>query len=139
MTRAMIQAIDHAIGAHGRWKTRLRIALATGEGELDPHVIRRDDVCALGQWLHGFDHVARGDADYRLVCAVHAEFHRQAGRVLDLLGEGHRHEAANVMLGEFAECSDRLVRALTAWKDKLGPARQPSARTLLAEGAMLSW
>ncbi len=137
MTRAMIQAIDHAIGAHGRWKTRLRIALATGEGDLDPRMICRDDACALGQWLHGFDHVARSDAHYRLVCAVHAEFHREAGRVLDLLGHGHRHEAANVMLGEFAECSDRLIRALTAWKHQLGPARPPSARTRLAERAML--
>lgn len=139
MTRAMIQAIDHAIGAHGRWKTRLRIALATGEGDLDPHVICRDDACALGQWLHGFDHAVRGDFDYRLVCAVHAEFHQQAGRVLDLLGEGRRFEAGNVMLGDFADCSDRLVRALTAWKDKLGPARPPSARTKLAESAALSW
>lgn len=130
MSKQMIQAIDHAIGAHGRWKTRLRIALATGEGDLDPAMVRRDDVCVLGRWLHGpeIPPDVRAGADYLAVLAVHAEFHRHAGAVLDLLAQGKRREAGDVMLGAFAECSERLIAMLTWWKRAVRPAG-PAGRT----------
>jgi methyl-accepting chemotaxis protein len=116
-----IREIDQAIGAHTRWKMRLRTALATGEGNLNATTIGRDDCCAFGQWLHGagLDAEARASAEYEDVRRLHAHFHASAGCVVDHIDCDRRDLAGDVMLGEFAERSDRLIHALKAWKAAL--------------------
>ena len=72
--------IDAAVNAHERWKARLMDYL---EGRttvgLDPAVVRRDDHCALGRWLHGVGGELLGDQPaYALLMARHQYFHEQA-------------------------------------------------------------
>lgn len=117
----MINEINQAIGAHGRWKMRLRTAIATGQGELDAAVVCRDDQCAFGQWLHGpaIDAATRAGIPYGVVRRLHAEFHQSAGKVVTYVEQGRKDLAGDIMVGEFAERSDKLIRALNKWKNEL--------------------
>ena len=116
-----ISEIDLAIGAHTRWKMRLRTALACGEEQLDALAISRDDQCVFGQWLHGgnLDPTARASTEFAEVVRLHAEFHISAGRIVAAIDEERRDLAGDIMLGEFAQRSDRLIKALQAWKAAL--------------------
>ena len=123
-----ISEIDLAIGAHTRWKMRLRTALATGEDRLDAVAIGSDDQCAFGKWLHSSDLApdARASAEYAEVLRLHAEFHASAGCVVAAIDDDRRDLAGDIMLGEFVVRSDRLIQALNAWKTRLR-AEKPMA------------
>lgn len=84
-----------AIEVHMRWKSRFQAVIeGKSEEKLDPDIVRADDRCALGLWLHGegrqrFD----GRPEYLDVLMWHAEFHRQAAGILTALEAGERERA----------------------------------------------
>lgn len=120
-TNAYMEEIRAAIGAHGAWKMKLKAAIATGKTDLQPGVVKCDDQCALGKWLHGssIDPQTRLGMPYKVNKRVHAEFHECAGRVVDLILSGKREDATNLLEGEFTERSEKVVRALSKWRGEL--------------------
>jgi hypothetical protein len=85
--------IRKAIGAHGLWKAKLVQAIETKGGELKPEVVQLDDQCEFGKWLKRMSGAARADAHFAKAEALHAQFHKEAARVIVLAQAGKREEA----------------------------------------------
>ncbi len=119
--QAMVSEIVNAIGAHGAWKLKLRVAINRGESDVTPEKVCKDDRCPFGRWIHGptIDATTRQGMPYQVVRRLHAEFHQTAANVLDLALRRKREEAENLYAGEFTQRSDKLVRALSKWKGEL--------------------
>lgn len=114
--------LDEAIQAHGEWKTKLSTACQTRE-RLDSATIGRDDCCKLGKWLHG-----KARRDYRQLAGYsgcvkkHAAFHREAGKVAEVINSG-QYAAAEAMLmndSRYASASSDVCKAITALKQEAG-------------------
>ena len=117
------ELIETAIASHGAWRARLREAAATGTSDVDLARVKRDDLCDLGKWLYReADAVDRRSASYGRVRQVHAVFHLEAARVLELALQGRQAEAEAAMAirTPFASMSAALAAALTAWRDGVG-------------------
>lgn len=113
------EEIDTAVGAHGLWKSRLRHAVATRRTDVPPEVVRADDRCKFGQWLHhAVGPAERTGSSFRTVRDLHAQFHREAAKVLDLALAGRTAEAEAAMApaSAFTEVSTQLTAAMMAWK-----------------------
>jgi hypothetical protein len=119
---ADIQEIDKAIGAHGMWKTRLKMAIDTGKVDAPLDVIRTDNQCAFGKWLYGTTLSAadKTSPDYQAVKTLHAEFHKTAANVAELASSGKKAEAEKLMgfTGAFTLVSGKLTAAMMEWKKK---------------------
>lgn len=88
-----------ALDAHAAWKRRLR-AVIEGKTREIPEVgkVARDDLCALGQWLHGeanrmFNHGGPTTAQYHRLRDLHAQFHLAAAETLAAHQSGDRRSA----------------------------------------------
>jgi hypothetical protein len=117
-------AIRTAIGAHGAWKLKLKTTVSTGRSDSTPEIVRRDDQCEFGKWLHGqgVDSATRAGMPYQVVRRLHAEFHQCAGRVLALGLDGKKSEASQLLEGEYTARSEKLVTALSKWRGELQSA-----------------
>jgi hypothetical protein len=75
--------MQSALAAHAVWKERLREVF---DGRLDmPEMnkVARDDLCLMGQWLHGEGKRTYGEhAAYRKLVRSHSEFHLCVGEAL---------------------------------------------------------
>ncbi len=118
---ANVRELDDAIGAHGRWKTNLKNAIATGKIETSIETIRVDNQCTFGKWLYGGTLTPKDKASshYGIVKNLHAEFHKTAACVAELAVTGKKAEAEKMMAlgGEFASISSKLTRAMMDWKE----------------------
>jgi len=117
----MIEQITNAIGAHGAWKLKLRLAMSSGKSEIDPDRACVDNKCPFGKWIHGtsIDAATQAGLPYKVVRRLHAEFHESASNVLRHAINARPAAAEKLFEGEFAERSDKLVRALAKWKGEL--------------------
>lgn len=113
--------IRAAIAAHDAWNRRLSTAINLGNCETAPADIAVDDKCEFGQWLHGpgLDEETKSGKPYQVTKRLHAEFHDVAARVAQLAEEGKKVEAYNLLDGEYAEKSSKLMRALSKWRGEL--------------------
>ncbi len=105
-----------AIEAHQRWKVRLAEHIRGASSErLDWQVVCRDDQCALGQWLHQGARVPEAQhALFTRLLGEHAEFHRRAGEVVQLVDDGAREQALRQLTsGDYARASHRVVASLS--------------------------
>ena len=85
--------LDNAISAHAEWKMKLRSAIAA-QSQLDAATISKDNCCPLGQWLHGEARAKYGHLEgFRRCLEAHANFHREAGRVAQLINQKKFSEA----------------------------------------------
>lgn len=112
--------IAEAMAAHALWKVRLKSAIATGQLDVSVQTIRVDDACPFGQWLHGTSipaDVTRSPA-YEQVKRLHAEFHRVAGQVAELVLAGKKADAEKELghAGAFGLATRALTDALRTWK-----------------------
>ncbi len=117
---AIIEALDQAIDAHGAWKLRLQLVIATGEADAPVETVRQDSLCAFGKWLYGptLSPADKASRHHKTVRRLHAEFHETAARVTKLALDGKK-EAAEEMIdlyGQFTQISTRLARAMMEWK-----------------------
>jgi aerotaxis receptor len=125
-----------AIDAHVQWKTRLRNA-ALDDTRLDAAQAARDDCCPLGKWLHGEGKLRWGaHALFTDLLAKHAEFHRQAGAVAELINAGRREPAlaalaAGTPYANATQATLLAIRALQADIDR-SEASGKAARTTAA-------
>lgn len=114
----LINQINNAIGAHGSWKIKLRTAVNKGKSEHSVEDVRCDDKCAFGKWLHGteIDAQTRSGAPFNVIKRLHAEFHVCAADVLKKATTGDIPGASELLDGDFAARSEKLVRGLRKWK-----------------------
>jgi hypothetical protein len=96
--------LERAFAAHQEWKARLKQSVLSGE-TLDVSTIRRDDCCALGQWLHGEGHALYGTRpEFCKLVYKHGGFHLVASVVAGIINAG-KHEEAIEMLQDFSHFS----------------------------------
>ena len=114
------EQIDSAIGAHGMWKARIRGAIDAGKSDFKPEVVRTDCNCDFGKWLYGdIAPELKNSPAYKSIIKAHAEFHVEAGRILQLALSGKKADAEKEMAGsgKFITLSTQLTAAMMAWKN----------------------
>ncbi len=85
--------LDTAIAAHAEWKFKLRTAI-TSQTQVEAASVAKDNLCALGSWLHGEAKSKYGHLEsYRNCLGAHASFHREAGKVAQLINRKKYGEA----------------------------------------------
>lgn len=108
--------LTQAIGAHGAWKSRLRMAahaeaLPAATASAGDH-----HACEFGCWLDSLPASVQAGDEARETIARHADFHRVAGRAAQLIAQGNKHAALSLLDGEFNEASRVLTSAVSRWK-----------------------
>lgn len=123
MDRTEIEkTITEAIGAHGAWKMKLRVAVNSGVLPKPAAAIARDDDCPLGKWLSRVksEPEMRNSAAFDAVCRCHAEFHAMAGKIARQIEQGDRAGAIALLDDHmFHQSSRALAYAMTRWRREL--------------------
>ena len=117
----LLNEINSAIQAHGRWKLKLSVAIDTGHCDMTPGQVRCDDCCDFGKWIHGASISAsvQDGMPYQVIKRLHAEFHKCAGNVLQKAVDRDTVSARALLNGVFTEQSHTLIVALNKWKREL--------------------
>ncbi len=105
-----------AIAAHREWRDHFRAAMATRE-PLDVPQITADDCCNFGRWLFGEGQRQFGHLPCWQDCVdAHAEFHREAAKVAEVLNAGQLLQADKMLAAgtNYAKSSERLGMAVVA-------------------------
>lgn len=112
------EEIQNAIGAHGLWKHRLRSAVDTGRSEFSASTVCLDNQCPFGKWLYSVGSDIRATSRWKCVKTAHADFHREAAKVLELALAGRTDEARTGLgfTSPFAAASAKLTQEMMAWK-----------------------
>lgn len=113
----MSEFLNRAFMAHANVKNRLKRAIV-GEEEIDPAVIRRDDVCEVGKWIHG-EGKSKFAAHplFQEFRKVHADFHSCAHNVMMLYKGGKVREAeAEIDRGAFEKKSSEIGNCIMKMK-----------------------
>jgi hypothetical protein len=108
--------IDAALAAHDKWKTHFDAAVTLGARMVEVMNVRQDDRCRIGSWLHGTSEL-KAHRGFRKVVTLHARFHREASKALQLALAARKDEARKLM-GEgsvYCRTSADLTRALESW------------------------
>lgn len=115
--------IDKAIGAHGMWKHRLKMAIETGQVDTPVETIHTDNHCDFGKWLDGptLTLTDKTSKHFKKVKELHEEFHKTAAQVAALAASGDEAEAEKIMSvgGEYSVVSAKLTAAMMEWKKSI--------------------
>jgi len=114
-----IEQINNAIAAHGLWKARLRQAIETGKSDFTPSAVKPPNNCEFGKWLYGsIAENLKNTEYYRKVVKLHAEFHVEAARILQLAIDGNKDEAMKGLqiTGKYVTLSASLTSLMVQWK-----------------------
>jgi hypothetical protein len=116
-----VEQIRNAIVAHSRWKSRLRQAIDSGKSDFKDEMVRPDNVCEFGKWLHARPAMEKTTERWKKVRDLHSQFHQEAARVLVLALAGRKAEAeAAFALGSpFSKISADLTMVMVAWRDSI--------------------
>lgn len=108
------------MAAHDYWKAYLKNAVETGQIDTPVETIRSDDQCVFGKWLNGsmLTPMEKSSHYYKTVKELHAEFHKTAARVVELVLAGKKSDAAKMLSlgGEYAKISAELTLAMMKWR-----------------------
>lgn len=116
----MRQELQDAIGAHGAWNLRLHTAARVGGEALSVQDICDDNRCRFGQWLQRVPASAKGADNLPEIRRLHANFHRAAGHVAQLIKAGQLQKGlAALTAGPFVETSTALSMTLDSWRQSL--------------------
>ena len=113
--------LDQAIYLHAEWNQNFRKAVS-GHQDLDAGRVGAADSCPLGLWLHGEGRQAcRHPEVHATLVEKHAEFHREAGRVAELVHRGDFASAeAQLKYGSpYSLASQAMAVAIMALKSEL--------------------
>lgn len=118
-------ALRAAVKAHGAWKVKLLGAIHAGDRSFDISTVRRDDRCALGQWLHGDGARYAGDPQFEEVRRLHAAFHKEVAGILGEVyaGNDRAARAALEQGGAFNRMSATLVDRIEEWENAAAAER----------------
>ena len=118
-----LEVLEKAIAAHTSWKARLRTAANSGKFDVPVTTVRADNQCEFGKWLYGPELSAaeKQTEHYRGVKQLHAQFHQEAAKVVELASSGQKDAAEKAIeLGsEYANCSTALTGAMVRWRESL--------------------
>lgn len=116
------EALASAISAHAGWKARLRTVVNTGVTDTPIAVVHSDNKCEFGKWLYGPDisGTDKQSESYLKVKDLHAAFHKEAAKVVELATSNQKEQAAQAiaMGGSYAKASTALTEAMIKWRDK---------------------
>lgn len=117
-----VQEIAKGIGAHGMWKQRIVAAIQSGKADITPEQAERDNACEFGRWLYSLSPAEQNTEHFKKVQALHAAFHKEAGRILRMAlgGQGAAAEKGLAFGGTYANVSTNLTSAMMEWKKALG-------------------
>jgi hypothetical protein len=115
------EEIQKAIGEHGKWKQRLRVAIDSGTSDHSVSTVCQDNQCAFGKWLYTLDRKTSSSNRYQCVKVAHADFHREAARILELALDGKKKDAEEGLsfTSKFADVSAKLTLEMMAWKKEM--------------------
>lgn len=108
--------LSNAIGAHGAWKMRLRVAAMNGDTSEVMERAGDCHACDFGRWLDGLSADLRTKPEARETIGLHEAFHKSAGRVAQMIAQGKKDAALSMLDGEFNEASSALKTAVAKWK-----------------------
>lgn len=114
--------LNDCIKAHSEWKMKLRAAISA-KATLDAATIAKDNCCILGKWLYGESRLPFGALVSHKDCLRHhAEFHRQAGRVAEVINAGKYTEAEQMLVSgtPYAAASQSVVMSIGTLKREAG-------------------
>ena len=113
---------DEAIQAHSAWKLKLSTYLRKPDGSINSAILRPDNKCTLGQWLHGEGRKFANVPEYKKLVTEHARFHRAAAAVVDKANAGQSTSEDTALGGksEFGAASSSVVALILNMK-KLAP------------------
>jgi hypothetical protein len=108
--------IKAALAAHGMWKTHLDAAVTAGTATVDVVNAGQDDRCTIGRWLHGTPEL-KAHPGFQKVVTLHARFHREASKALQLALAAKKDEARKLIDASsiYSRSSADLTRALESW------------------------
>ncbi len=111
------EQIKNALAAHGAWKARLKRAIETGRSEFSGAQVSVDNRCDFGKWLYGLPAEVQNGRMWKDVQQTHAEFHREAGRILTLALGGAKAEALAALdvNSTYGQLTGKLVILLNRW------------------------
>ena len=111
--------INAAIGVHGMWKTRIRSAAETGMSEWKPDFVSSSHNCDFGKWLDSFPEEAK-QGDHKTVATLHADFHKEAAKVLTTALSGAKADAAKAISrgSAYETLTLKLTKAMMEWRDR---------------------
>jgi hypothetical protein len=114
--------LEKAIGAHVEWKTKFRGAIAA-QTQFDAGAVGKDNVCPLGQWLHGEARAKYGKlTSYTSCVRGHAAFHLEAGKVARLINSRQYSEAEAALGGDtpYYAASTEIGVAIARLRKEIG-------------------
>jgi hypothetical protein len=116
-----ISPITKAIGKHGEWKQKLTTAIDNGAHDLSPEQLEPDNLCEFGRWLESLTLAEKKSDHFQKVKALHANFHKEAAKIVRLIKCGKKREATQCMdlKGSFTTTSSQLTIAMMNWKKEL--------------------
>ena len=115
---------DSAIQAHQDWKAKLATYIRTKDGSLDENTVTKDNVCPLGQWLHGEGNAKYGsDSEFKELVAKHADFHKAAADIVRRVNAGETvNEGSTLdMTSPYGVVSKEVIQLII--REKLKAAR----------------
>jgi len=120
-----VEQITRAIGAHGTWKNRLKLAIDSGAADVTPEKASANDQCEFGKWLLSLPATERQSDEYRQIASLHTCFHQEAGEVLRLALGGKKEQALQCLAvhSPFGATSEKLTARMMAWKARLSAPR----------------
>lgn len=98
------------INAHVMWKKRLsEYARGDRTEHLDANVICLDNQCEFGRWLYSTEGKAwQNELPYQQVRDLHAQFHRKAAEIVQLIDSQQVAEACELLRGDYSRVSEQL-------------------------------
>ena len=116
------QQITAAIAAHHAWMGRLRTAAEYGRSSVDVATTQKEDACPIGIWLtRDISPALKARPLYARSRTLHAQFHKEAARVLTLaLARDSRAKTELAEGGTFSTVASELRHTLYEWLGEVG-------------------
>jgi hypothetical protein len=117
--------IQKALLAHRRWKNRIEKAIATGRSTFKIENVKADNRCKFSTWLYALPD--QTTEEWKRVQRLHALFHEEAARVLELALRGQKDEAKQAisLTSHYCDLSVKMTNALLALKKRKSESDGP--------------
>lgn len=120
--------LDDALSAHIKWKFRLgKFIDGISEEALNHRTVCKDNLCTLGQWIHGEGAKFKGLREYRQLLNKHANLHVLAAELVKRVEKGEKAGAKAMLAGPFAKVSNETVVAIVELKQAVELLEAPQA------------
>ena len=117
----IVDKIDKAIVAHGRWKVNIRDAIKTGSSTFNLENVGLDNLCDFGKMLYSLTPAEKATTDFEKLRTMHAEFHRETAKIMKSAVSGNKASAEKAIeVGTtYNNLSSELINLLSNWKKSL--------------------